>query len=55
MTRKSKQSRKRHVSRKRPSPPAVKTGPKKEISYKEHTNAISTMGAFIAKIQNKGK
>ena len=53
MTRTSKQERKRHVSRKRPSPPSVKTGSKKDISFKEHKNTISTIGSFIAKIQKK--
>lgn len=55
MTRMSKQGKKRHVSRRRPSPPAQKTGPKKdalEYGYKAHANAQtdSSINRFIPKI-----
>ena len=57
MVRYSKQSKIRAVSKRRPAPPAVKTGPVKdalELGYKLHANAISgdtTQSKFIPKIK----
>jgi len=55
MVRISKQGERRSVSYKRPSKPAVKTGPKKcalQAGYKEHKNALaldSVQNAFFPK------
>lgn len=57
MVRISKQAQVRNVSRRRPRPPAVKTGPKKDklpAGFKTHVNAIADVSmakAFISKIQ----
>lgn len=57
MVRISKQSERRAVRRKRPSPPAPKTGPKKDAltqGFKAHANAVAgtlAMTSFIPKIQ----
>lgn len=41
MTRTSKQGRLRRISKRRPSPPAPKTGPKKEKhGFRSHLNTI---------------
>jgi len=59
MTRMSKQSRKRAVSPRKPSPPSIKTGPKRdslELGYKIHTNAVigdTTSNRFIPKVGYK--
>ncbi len=55
MTRMSKQGKKRHISKKAPRLPGVKTGPKKdalEQGFKPHENAIGELTAnrFIPKI-----
>jgi len=57
MVRISKQAERRSVSRKRPRPPALKTGPKKDalpLGFKEHANAVQGTFAqkcFIPKIK----
>ncbi len=57
MVRMSKQSKIRAVSRRRPAPPAVKTGPVKDAlpqGFKPHDNAINgdlSQNAFIPKIK----
>jgi hypothetical protein len=57
MVRISKQSERRAVSRRRPSKPQEKTGPKKpnlKLGYKEHGNALEgdqAKSAYIAKIK----
>ena len=57
MVRISKQAERRSVSYKRPSPPAKKTGPKKDAlpqGFKPHANAIEgslASTAFIPKIK----
>jgi hypothetical protein len=57
MVRISKQAQKRAVSHRRPSPPAKKTGPKKDNlpqGYKPHANAIEgnlAQNSFIPKIK----
>jgi hypothetical protein len=57
MVRISKQAKKRAVSRRRPAPPAKKTGPKKDAlpqGFKLHANAIEGALAqisFIPKIK----
>lgn len=56
MTRISKQGKKRNVSRRRPTLPGAKTGPKRdnlELGYKAHPNAVvaeATPNRFIPKI-----
>jgi hypothetical protein len=56
MTRMSKQSRKRAVSPRKPRPPSMKTGPKRdqlEFGHKVHSNAIAgdlASHRFIPKI-----
>lgn len=56
MTRISKQEERRSVTRKRPSLPAKKTGPKKDhlpLGYKAHANALEgdlSQVVFIPKI-----
>ncbi len=58
MTRMSKQGERRAVSRKRPRPPANKTGTKKDalqFGYKLHENAMSAetvSGRFIPKVRS---
>ncbi len=47
MTRISKQEERRHVSKRRPRPPSIKTGPKKDAlpnGFVSHENAIPTDG-----------
>jgi len=57
MVRISKQAKKRAVSRRRPAPPAKKTGPKKDVllqGFKPHANAIEgnlALTSFIPKIK----
>jgi len=57
MVRISKQEERRAVSRRRPRPPAKKTGPKKDAlpqGYKLHANAIDgnlAQTSFIPKIK----
>jgi hypothetical protein len=57
MVRISKQNERRAQSRRRPSPPSPKTGPKKmnlALGYKEHPNALEgdqAQMAFIPKIK----
>ncbi len=54
MVRISKQEERRSVSRRRPAPPAKKTGPKKDalsLGFKLHPNALEGVNAFIPKIQ----
>ncbi len=57
MVRISKQSEKRAMSRRRPRPPSLKTGAKKNNlpkGYKEHPNALEgelAQSAFIPKIR----
>ncbi len=57
MVRISKQAKKRAVSRRRPAPPAKKTGPKKDNlpqGFKLHANAIEgdlAQASFIPKIR----
>jgi hypothetical protein len=57
MVRLSKQERRRQVSFKRPTSPAVKTGPQKETlpgGFKSHANALEgdmAKTAFIPKIK----
>lgn len=57
MVRISKQAKKRAVSRRRPSPPAKKTGPKNDAlpqGFKLHANAIQGdlgQASFIPKIK----
>lgn len=57
MVRLSKQTKKRAVSRRRPAPPAKKTGPKKDNlpqGYRLHANAIEgdlAQNLFIPKIK----
>ncbi len=57
MVRLSKQERKRSVSRRRPRPPAAKTGPKKDqltAGFKAHANAADgdlATKTFIPKIK----
>ena len=55
MTRVSKQGGLRHISRRRPSPPSVKTGPKKDElpnGFRLHENAApaDAVNRFIPKI-----
>ncbi|MCH9634711.1 MAG: hypothetical protein S4CHLAM7_14680 [Chlamydiae bacterium] len=55
MTRLSKQFRRRMVSPKRPSPPAKKTGAKKDLlekGFKEHLNVSGAPQVFIPKIKS---
>lgn len=54
MVRISKQSERRAESRRRPRPPAQKTGPKKEKHFNAHANALegdAAAVAFIPKIR----
>ncbi len=57
MVRISKQAERRSVSRKRPKPPALKTGAKQDLlpqGFKPHTNAIEgsfSSFAFVSKIK----
>lgn len=57
MVRLSKQTKIRSVSRRRPAPPAIKTGPVKDAlpkGYKPHANAIGgdlATASFIPKIK----
>ncbi len=55
MVRMSKQSKIRAVSRRRPAPPAKKTGPREEAqAFKVHANALdgqSAQSSFIPKIK----
>jgi len=56
MTRVSKQGERRAIAKRRPRPPAPKTGPKKdnlELGYKPHANALEgdlAKQAFIPKV-----
>jgi hypothetical protein len=58
MTRTSKQGRLRRISKRRPAPPSLKTGPKKNnlpLGFKPHENAIlteETAQRFFPKIPN---
>jgi hypothetical protein len=57
MVRISKQAKRRAVSRRRPAPPAKKTGPVKDAlahGYKEHPNAVTgdlAQFSFVPKIK----
>jgi hypothetical protein len=52
MTRMSKQGKRRHQSPKRRKiNMTVKSGPKKDIGFKEHVNALEMPFAFIPKIK----
>ena len=57
MTRMSKQGERRAVSPRRPRPPALKTGSKRDnlqFGFKEHENAISegaAAGRFFPKVR----
>ena len=54
MVRQSKQGERRSTSPHRPRPPAVKTGPRKQISFRAHPNSLEgeiAAQAFIPKIK----